>query len=136
MWQPWRGGGGGETRPERYDQQRALLQSWIALNVQIKFRTSGSGGLDRARHTGVSSVSHDRLSHIRPRPLGAGYSDSAESQRAAGHWTAGRCVFVLYFDCRKNIFVLRRQCRKQKHNPPTALNLTTKQHSTAALKGC
>lgn len=41
-----------------------------ALNLLIKFRTSGHRGLDWARHSGVSSVSHDDChTHIRPRPL-------------------------------------------------------------------
>lgn len=54
------GGGGTKTGA-------GALQSWkkrsTEFNLLIKFRTSGHEGLDRARHSGVSSVSHKQLSH-------------------------------------------------------------------------
>lgn len=78
--------GGGGTKHEHCDQCRPHYSHGkrpTALNLLIKFRTSGHGGLDSARHSGVSSVSHDCHTH-QATPTVAGQSDSAERPRAAG----------------------------------------------------
>lgn len=75
----WLQGGGVTQRRFRGTKHERSLHSHgkrpTAFNRLIKFRTLGHGGLDWARHSGVSSVSHDQVSHthmhthIRPRLL-------------------------------------------------------------------
>lgn len=52
----------GEQKPERALYSHGKKRP-TEFNLLIKFRTSGHEGLDCARHSGVSSVSHERLSH-------------------------------------------------------------------------
>lgn len=89
-------GGGGGTKHERelcsHGKKRPR-----EFNPLIKFRSSGHGGPDWARHSGVSNVSHEWLSYththrVRSRIM---WLDRVTQQKdGLGRWSSDRCGFV------------------------------------------
>lgn len=69
------------------------MERVTALNLLIKVEASGHEGLDWARHSGVSRVSHDRPSQ-KPGPFLTltGLSDSALSEEMGGQQTQSLCI--------------------------------------------